>query len=162
VFTRKGYIPGMTPGPVFNRRQLLRSTMIGGLAAGLPIGAATPAAAGPALLRVDRPVLTHGVQSGGMLERSGLVWARADRLSRLLVEVSTRPDLNDACRIAGPVLTADTDYTGKVRVRGDRGRTVYYGTVALRDRPPDLLHPLAQKPCERPSNVRFIGVCQGI
>lgn len=126
MFTRKGYKSGMTPGPVFNRRTLLRTTVIGGLAVGLPIGAATPAAAGPALLRPDRPVLTHGVQSGDVLERSGLVWARADRPSRLLVEVSTRPDLRNACRIAGPVLTAGTDYTGKVRVRGDRGRTVYY------------------------------------
>ncbi|HKR48154.1 MAG TPA: alkaline phosphatase D family protein [Pseudonocardiaceae bacterium] len=116
----------MTWGLVLNRRQLLRTTVIGGLAAGLPIGAITAAAAGPALLRADRPVLTHGVQSGDVLERSGLVWARADRPSRLFIEVSTRPDLNDAYRITGPVLTADTDYTGKVRVRCDRGRTVYY------------------------------------
>ncbi|MGQ0774254.1 MAG: alkaline phosphatase D family protein [Pseudonocardiales bacterium] len=115
----------MTHGPVFNRRVLLRTTMIGGLAVGLPIGVATSAAAGPVLLRADRPVLTHGVQSGDVLGRSGLVWARADRPSRLLVEVSARPDLKDADRIAGPVLTADTDYTGRVRVRGD-GRTVYY------------------------------------
>jgi WD40 repeat protein len=26
---------------------------------------------------------------------------------------------------------------------------------------PDLLHPLVEKLCERPSDVRFIGVCQG-
>ncbi|MGH3810843.1 MAG: alkaline phosphatase D family protein [Pseudonocardiaceae bacterium] len=116
----------MTQGPVLSRRQLLRTTVIGGLVAGLPIGATTSAAAGPALLRTDRPVLTHGVQSGDVLERSGLVWARADRPSRLLVKVSTRPDLKDARRIAGPVLTAGTDYTGKARVRCDRGRTVYY------------------------------------
>ena len=58
---------GMTHGPVFNRRVLLRTTMIGGLAVGLPIGVATSAAAGPALLRTDRPVLTHGVQSGDRL-----------------------------------------------------------------------------------------------
>lgn len=48
MFTRKSYTPSMTHGPVFNRRKLLRTTVIGGLAAGLPIGAATP-------LRPDPP-----------------------------------------------------------------------------------------------------------
>jgi alkaline phosphatase D len=118
----------MTQGRILNRRQLLRTSVLGGLGAGFPIGAATsavPVTAGPALLRADRPVLTHGVQSGDVGEHSGLVWARADRPSRLLVEVSTRPDLNNADRIAGPVLTAGTDFTAKVRVAGN-GRTVYY------------------------------------
>jgi hypothetical protein len=27
--------------------------------------------------------------------------------------------------------------------------------------PPDLLQPLVEKLCERPSDVQFIGVCQG-
>ena len=35
------------------------------------------------------------------------------------------------------------------------------GTVALSDRLADLLHSLAQKPWERSSDVRFIGVFQG-
>ncbi|MGH3687368.1 MAG: alkaline phosphatase D family protein [Pseudonocardiaceae bacterium] len=138
----------MTRGPVLSRRQLLRTVVIGGLAAGLPIGAAIPASAGSALLRTGRPVLTHGVQSGDVLERSGLVWARADRPSRLLVEVSTRPDLKDARWVAGPVLTAGTDYTGRVRARCD-GPTAYY-----RVRVEDLDGRLASEPVTGSFRVR--------
>jgi hypothetical protein len=34
------------------------------------------------------------------------------------------------------------------------------GTVALSDRPTNRLHPLAQEPCKRPPDVRFIRVCR--
>ena len=37
----------------------------------------------------DRPMITHGVQSGDVSVDSGVVWARADRPSRMLVEVAT-------------------------------------------------------------------------
>ena len=37
----------------------------------------------------DRPVVSHGVQSGDISNNSGVVWARADRPARMLVEWST-------------------------------------------------------------------------
>ena len=37
----------------------------------------------------DRPLITHGVQSGDVSTDSGVVWARTDRPSQMLVEVST-------------------------------------------------------------------------
>src|SRR4051794_40835625 len=37
----------------------------------------------------DRPAVTHGIQSGDVSIDSGVVWARADRPSRLLVETAT-------------------------------------------------------------------------
>ena len=37
----------------------------------------------------DRPLVTHGVQSGDVSVDSGVIWARADRPSRMLVEVAT-------------------------------------------------------------------------
>ena len=37
----------------------------------------------------DRPLITHGVQSGDVSTDSGVIWARADRPSRMLVEIST-------------------------------------------------------------------------
>jgi phosphodiesterase/alkaline phosphatase D-like protein len=46
-----------------DRRTLLRTAVVGGLAAAVPLGTATSAVAAPALARPDRPVLTHGVQS---------------------------------------------------------------------------------------------------
>ena len=44
----------------------------------------------PSLSRAaDRPVITHGIQSGDVSIDSGIVWARADRPARMLVEVAT-------------------------------------------------------------------------
>ena len=37
----------------------------------------------------DRPLITHGIQSGDVSVDSGVVWARADRPSQMMVEVST-------------------------------------------------------------------------
>ena len=37
----------------------------------------------------DRPQITHGVQSGDVGADGGVVWARADRPSQMMVEVST-------------------------------------------------------------------------
>ncbi|MEN3263254.1 alkaline phosphatase D family protein [Pseudonocardia sp.] len=112
-----------------DRRTLLRTAVVGGLAAAVPLGTATSAVAAPALARPDRPVLTHGVQSGDVLAGSGLVWARADRPSRMIVEVSDDPDFRRSRTLRGPVLTPDTDFTGRVRVPGE-GRTVHYRVTA--------------------------------
>nr|CEL21275.1 Alkaline phosphatase precursor [Kibdelosporangium sp. MJ126-NF4] len=63
-------------------------------------------------------MLTHGVQTGDVTTDGALVWTRADRPSRMLVEVSHDPSFRYARRLRGPVLTPDTDGTGKLRVRG--------------------------------------------
>jgi alkaline phosphatase D len=112
--------------PRIDRRTLLRATALGGLATA---ASTVPAFAAPGLVRADRPVLTHGVQSGDVIRGSGLVWARADRPSRMVVEVSDDPGFTQVRRVEGPVLTPDTDFTGKVRVRGS-GRTVHYRVTA--------------------------------
>ncbi len=36
----------------------------------------------------DRPQITHGVQSGDVGADGGVVWARADRPSQMMVEVA--------------------------------------------------------------------------
>ena len=49
----------------------------------------------PSLSRAaDRPVITHGIQSGDVSADSGVVWARSDRPSRMLVEVATTESFN--------------------------------------------------------------------
>ena len=37
----------------------------------------------------DRPVITHGIQSGDVSLNSAVIWARADRAARMLAEVAT-------------------------------------------------------------------------
>jgi alkaline phosphatase D len=113
----------------WSRRSLLRTT--GTLAAGAAAGlVAAPAGRAAAFVPAGRPVLTHGVQSGDAVGNSAYVWTRADRTGRMLVEVSQRPDLRGARRLRGPLLTGQTDFTGKLRVTGlHPGERVYYRVV---------------------------------
>ncbi|WP_033437384.1 alkaline phosphatase D family protein [Saccharothrix sp. NRRL B-16314] len=109
---------------VVNRRTLLRVGAIGTAAAFVPSGVALARGG-------DRPVLTHGVQSGDVTTDGGLVWTRADRPSRMVVEFSSDPSFRHAKTVRGPLLTPETGGTGRVRLRGlPGGREVHYRVVA--------------------------------
>ena len=109
-----------------DRRTLLRAGAVG---TGLLVTNAMPA--GADVLRRDRPVLTHGVQSGDVTTDGALVWTRADRPSRMFVEVATEPSFRRSYRVRGPVLTPDTDGTGRLRLRGlPPGCDVHYRVTA--------------------------------
>lgn len=97
----------MTSFAKLSRRQLLRA----GAAAG--VGTIAWPVRAPAFVRA-RPQLSHGIQSGDVTDRGAVVWARADRPSRMLVEVAPTPRFAAARRIEGPVLTPEHDLTGKV------------------------------------------------
>ena len=107
----------------WTRRRVLGTTAAAALGTtALPV---RPASA--AFVPSGRPVLTHGVQSGEAAGDSALVWTRADRAGRMVVEVSDRPDFRYARMLRGPALTADTDFTGRVRLdRLHPGRRVHY------------------------------------
>jgi alkaline phosphatase D len=99
-------------------------------AAVLPAPSAAPAIVVPDRLR---PVLTHGVQSGDVTATTAVVWGRADRLARLVVEWDTDPRFPSPRRVGGPVATADTDFTARVDlVALPPGRRVHY-RVAFED-----------------------------
>jgi alkaline phosphatase D len=107
-----------------SRRTVLRAGAVGAgmLAAGVP---------GVALATPRRPVLTHGVQTGDVTTGGGIVWTRADRPSRMLVEVAYDEDFRGARLIRGPVLTPATGGTGKLRLEHlAPGRTVHYRVTA--------------------------------
>jgi alkaline phosphatase D len=103
----------MTADHRLGRRTLLLGA--GAAAAGLAFPGVANAAP---LVRTGRPVLTHGVQSGDVSSTSGLVWTRADRPSRMIVEVSRDASFRHVRHVRGPLLTPDTDGTGKLRVTG--------------------------------------------
>ncbi|MGE5148959.1 MAG: alkaline phosphatase D family protein [Rhodospirillaceae bacterium] len=74
-----------------------------------------------------RPQLAQGVQSGDLLPDGAVVWSRADRPSRMIVEYDTTERFADVKRIEGPMALEATDYTSKVRLRGIApGQTVFY------------------------------------
>ncbi|MEB3367973.1 alkaline phosphatase D family protein [Saccharopolyspora mangrovi] len=115
----------MTPENLTRRELLRRGATGAGL---LTAGALLP---GTAFARSGRPVLTHGVQLGDPRPDGAVVWTRADRPSRMFVEISGRPDFRDALRIPGPELTPDTDGTGELLLSGlPAGREVHYRVTA--------------------------------
>jgi alkaline phosphatase D len=100
------------------RRSLLAA---GALAAALPtrIFAQTASAA--------RPRLLQGVQAGDFSTDGAIVWCRADRPARMIVEYATTESFADAKRIEGPLALDATDFTSRVRLRGIApGQTVFY------------------------------------
>jgi len=62
----------------------------------------------------DRPRITHGVQSGDISLDSGVVWARADRPSRMLVEVATTESFRDIRHAVFADALPESDFTAKV------------------------------------------------
>ncbi|WP_422368914.1 alkaline phosphatase D family protein [Pelagibius sp.] len=81
----------------------------------------------PAIAQSNRPVFTHGVQSGDVTTNSGIIWARADRPSRLLVEVATSDSFASAQRLRGPAAIDGNDFTAKMDLTGlPAGQDIFY------------------------------------
>lgn len=71
------------------RRKLLKSSLA--LSAGLAMPGLSRAA--------DRPKVSHGMQSGDVDARSGMIWARSDRPARLQLDVGTTESFKDALHL---------------------------------------------------------------
>ncbi|WP_436495191.1 alkaline phosphatase D family protein [Actinokineospora sp. HUAS TT18] len=111
-----------------NRRTLLRA---GGIAAATAVAAPGIAYAAPK----DRPVLTHGVQTGDVTADGAIVWTRSDRPARMIVEISKDETFKHVRTIAGPHLTPETDGTGRVRLTNlPPGHEIHYRVRAEGDR----------------------------
>ena len=97
--------------PAVSRRRLLKTasaSVLTTVAAGL---------ARPYLsFAADRPVITHGVQSGDVSTDSGMIWARADRPSRMLVELSTTESFKDIRHGAYVDALPESDFTAKALI----------------------------------------------
>src|SRR5712671_2573279 len=59
----------------------------------------------------DRPLITHGVQSGDVSVDSGMVWARADKPARMQVEVATTDTFKDIRHAVFIDALPETDFT---------------------------------------------------
>ncbi len=59
----------------------------------------------------DWPRITHGLQSGDVSAGSSVVWARADRPSRMLVEVATTDSFRDVRRRVFVDALPESDFT---------------------------------------------------
>ncbi len=103
----------MTHRPFPGRRSVLRGSLAASAALTLP----TAAGAAPAFALSGRPEAGWGVQAGDVGCDSGLVWVRSDRPARMVVETSATESFRNPRRWRGPLLGADTDFTGTTRLR---------------------------------------------
>lgn len=114
--------------PALSRRRLLQSAVVVGGAAGLGTFAGpAPAAFGSPGLRVSRPEMRWGVQSGDVTASSAVVWSKTDRPARMLVEVAATESfrgIRGRWRVdVGP----DSDHTGAVLLSGlPAGTELFY------------------------------------
>ncbi len=74
----------------------------------------------------DRPLITHGVQSGDVSVDSGVVWARTDRTARMLVEVATTESFQNPSGVFVDALP-ESDFTAKAVVEYlPAGQDIFY------------------------------------
>jgi len=75
----------------------------------------------------DRPLITHGIQSGDVSVDSAVIWARADRPARMLAEVATTDSFNTIHRAVFVDALPESDFTAKVLIDGlPAGQDIFY------------------------------------
>src|SRR5437879_13882956 len=107
------------PGP--SRRRFLSTAALTG-------AGALSTMAMPYLSRAgDRPQITHGVQSGDVGADGGVVWARADRPSQMMVEVATTESFGNA-RVLPPIAALpESDFAAKMLLETlAAGQDIFY------------------------------------
>ncbi|MFC3161888.1 alkaline phosphatase D family protein [Ciceribacter thiooxidans] len=90
-----------------SRRSFLLSAGATGIVAGsgLPLPFYARAA--------ERPVFTHGVQSGDVDVSSGMIWGRVDRPSRIFMEYATNESFSNAVKLAPLDALPESDFAVK-------------------------------------------------
>lgn len=85
----------------------------------------------------ERPQIPQGVQSGDVSTDGGVVWARADRPSQMLVEVSTTESFANLRALPPIAALPESDFTAKMLLENlPAGQDIFY-RVKFRD----LSHP---------------------
>jgi alkaline phosphatase D len=148
----------MSHRPFPGRRGVLRGSLAASAALALP----TTLGSAPAFALSGRPRAGWGVQTGDVTCDSGLVWVRSDRPARMIVETSATESFRDPRRWHGPLLGADTDFTGTTRLRGlPSGEQIHYRVLlADPDDPRRTGEPVTGTfrtvPVRRRHGVRFV------
>ena len=104
-----------------------RRRFIAGVSAGTGLALSGALAAPSLSFASARPRISHGLQSGDVGTNSGVIWARADRPSRLLVDYATTESFTDARQVMGPAAISTTDFTAKLELRNlPAGQEIFY------------------------------------
>jgi alkaline phosphatase D len=87
----------------FTRRGLLKASAATSLSFAMP-----------AISRAQsRPIITHGLQSGDVDQSSGMVWARADRPSKVHMEISTTDSFKKSVKLPPLDALPESDFAVK-------------------------------------------------
>ncbi|WP_020174683.1 alkaline phosphatase D family protein [Methyloferula stellata] len=110
-----------------SRRSLLKAGATSGLALSGSI-------AMPRISRAaDRPQLSHGLQSGDVSGNSAIVWSRADRPSRAIIEVATTDTFKTVLHSTFADALPESDFITKVALNDlPAGQDIFY-RVTLTD-----------------------------
>ena len=77
-----------------------------------------------------RPMVTDGVASTLVGDDAAVVWARADRAARMIVEYATSDTFRNVRRVVGPSALESHDFTARVHLADlPRGQRVFYRVV---------------------------------
>jgi alkaline phosphatase D len=94
--------------------------------------AAGSAAAAPVFMpflsrAADRPLITHGLQSGDVSGDSAVVWARADRASRMHVEAATSDSFRNIVASSFCDALPESDFAAKILLENlPAGQDIFY------------------------------------
>src|SRR3984893_3439748 len=87
----------------------------------------------------DRPQITHGVQSGDVGADGGVVWARADRPSQMMVEVATTESFSNARALPPLAALPESDLTAKMLLENlPAGQDIFYRVKFSDLSPPNI------------------------
>src|SRR5215470_8684941 len=75
----------------------------------------------------DRPLITHGVQSGDVSADGAVIWARTDRPARMLAEVATTDSFKTIQRAVSVDALPESDFTVNALIDGlPAGQDIFY------------------------------------
>jgi len=116
--------------PRFNRRNFLKAAgagslvVAGGLLPGILRARRAPAVVAQAGARPEMP---YGVASGDILADQAVIWSRADRPARMIIEWATTESLQNPHTIVGPAALEGSDFTAKYNLTGlPAGQDIFY------------------------------------
>jgi len=106
---------------------ITRRRLIGTAASTIAMATVGGLARPPLSRAADRPMVTHGVQSGDVSTDSGVVWARTDRPARMQVEISTTESFKDIRSGLYVDALPESDFTAKALIDGlPAGQDIFY------------------------------------
>ncbi len=114
-------------GTICNRAPLTRRRLLTTAASSAAISI-LGGIAKPYLSRAaDRPLITHGIQSGDVSTDSGVVWARTDRPARMLLEAATSGRFTDIRSAVTIDVLPESDFTAKALLEDlPAGQEIFY------------------------------------